>query len=214
MKIYVIRHGETDANKEGVLQGSSDWPLNEDGIKLAKITGQNMKDIKFDICYSSPLIRARDTAKYVLEESKNNTEIIYDDRLKEINGGIYEGKKLKSKPPEIPTFIALMFKYNPFLCGKFKDGESMFEVCRRTQNFLKELSKKNYNNVLVSMHGCSMRAMLNMLYKNKLDFWQGRVPYNCAVNIIEVNNGKMKLIEKDKVYYDEKYIVDRYDFSK
>ena len=82
MKIYVIRHGETNANKEGVLQGSSDWPLNENGIKLAKLTGQNMKDIKFDICYSSPLIRAKDTAKYVLGESGNNTEIIFDDRLK------------------------------------------------------------------------------------------------------------------------------------
>lgn len=214
MKIYVIRHGETNANKEGVLQGSSDWPLNEDGIKLAKLTGQNMKDIKFDICYSSPLIRAKDTAKYVIEESGNNTEIIFDDRLKEINGGIYEGKKFRSKPSEIPGHIALMFKYNPFLCGKFKNGESMLAVCKRTQNFLKELSKKNYENVLVSTHGCAMRAMLNMLYDNKLDFWQGNVPYNCAVNIIEVKNGKMKLIEKDKIYYDKKYIVDRFNFGK
>ena len=53
-----------------------------------------------------------------------------------------------------------------------------------------------------------------MLYKNKLDFWQGNVPYNCAVNIIEVKDGKIKLIEKDKVYYDNKYIVDRYNFGK
>ena len=217
MKIYVIRHGETNANKEGVFQGSSDWPLNEDGIKLAKITGQKMKDIKFDACFSSPLIRAKHTAEILLKESGNDIEIQYDDRLKEINAGIYEGKKIWATKPdkkEIPRLLMLLFKYNAFLCGKFKGGESVRQVYKRTQEFLKELSKKNYENVLVSMHGCSMRAMLNMLYDNKFDFWQGNVPYNCAVNIIEVKNGEIKLIEKDKVYYDEEYIIDRYSFGK
>lgn len=217
MKIYVIRHGETDANKESVFQGSSDWPLNEDGKKLATITGQKMKGIKFDACYSSPLIRAKQTAEILLKESGNDVDIEYDNRLKEINAGVYEGKKIwvtKPNKPEIPRILMLLFKYNPFLCGKFKGGESVRQVCRRTQDFLKELSKKDYENVLVSMHGCSMRAMLNMLYDNKFDFWQGNVPYNCSVNIIEVKDNKMKIIEKDKVYYDKGYIVDRYSFGK
>ena len=210
MKIYVIRHGETDANKNGVLQGSLDWPLNDYGIKLAKITGQNMKGITFDACYSSPLIRAKQTAEIVLKESGNNIDIQFDDRLKELNMGIYEGKKIKPKELEVPLVKILLFKYNAFLCGRFKGGENVKEVCKRTQEFLKELATKNYENVLVSMHGCSLRAMLNMLYKNKINFWQGNVPYNCAVNIIEVKNGKMQLIEKDKLYYGSEYIIDRY----
>lgn len=210
MKIYVIRHGETDANKEAVFQGSSDWPLNENGIKLAKITGQQMKGIKFDACFSSPQIRAKHTAEIILEESGNNVEIQLDDRLKEINAGIYEGCSTKLKKDERPPLIMVLFKYNPFLCRRFKNGESARMVCKRTQSFLNELSQKNYENVLVSMHGCSTRAMLNKLYDHPFDFWQGKVPYNCAVNIIEVNDGKMKLIEKDKVYYDAEYIVDRY----
>ena len=215
MKIYVIRHGETNANKNSVLQGSSNWPLNEDGIKLAKITGEKMKDIKFDVCFSSPLDRAKSTAELVLQNSNNNNvEIIFDDRLKEINMGIYEGKKIKPDELEVPIIKILLFKYNAYLSGRFKGGETAKEVSKRTQSFLKELSKKNYENVLVSTHGCALRAMLNMLYKNKFSFWQGRVPYNCSVSIIEVKNGKMELIEKDKVYYDEKYIVDRYAFSK
>ena len=57
-----------------------------------------------------------------------------------------------------------------------------------------------------------MRAMLNKLYDNSFNFWQGNVPYNCAVNIVEVKDGKMKLIEKDKIYYDDEFIVDRYKF--
>lgn len=212
MKIYVIRHGETDANKNGVLQGSSNWPLNEDGIKLAKITGENMKGIKFDACFSSPLDRAKSTAELVLKYSENNIDIQYDDRLKELDMGIYEGKKIKPDELEVPLIKILLFKWNAFLCGRFKGGENVQELCARTQNFLKELSKKNYENVLVSTHGCALRAMLNMLYKNKFSYWQGRVPYNCSVSILEANDGKIELIESDKVYYDSKYIVDRYKF--
>lgn len=210
MKIYVIRHGETNANKNGVLQGCSNWPLNEDGIKLAKITGSNMKDIKFDACFSSPLDRAMQTAKLVLENSENNIDIQIDERIKEFNMGIYEGKKITKQELEVPLLKILTFKFNPFFCTRFKEGETIKELCKRTQEFLNELKDKDYNNVLVSTHGCAMRAMLNKLYSNSFDFWQGVVPYNCAVNIIEVKNGKMQLIEKDKIYYDSKYIVDRY----
>ena len=212
MKIYIIRHGETDANKNGVLQGTSNWPLNEYGIQLAEITGSNMKGIKFDACFSSPLDRARQTAEIVLKNSGNNVDIQFDDRIKELNMGIYEGKKIRPGELEVPIVKILLFKFNAFLCGRFKGGENVKEVCNRTQEFLKELSTKNYENVLVSTHGCAVRAMLNMFYKNKWDFWQGNVPYNCVVNIVEVKNGKMELIEKDKIYYDSKYIIDRYKF--
>ena len=215
MKIYVIRHGETDANKNGVLQGSSNWPLNDSGIKLAILTGQKMKDIKFDICYSSPLDRALQTASIILKESKNNTKIEIDERISEINMGNYEGKKFRPGENEVPIIKVLLFKLNAFFVGRFKGGESAADVCKRTQDFLLELSKKEneYQNVLVSTHGCAMRAMLNRLYKNRFNFWQGRVPYNCAVNLIEVKNGKIELIEKDKVYYDSKYIVDRFNLK-
>ena len=214
MKIYIIRHGETNANKTGLLQGISNHPLNESGIELAKITGEKMKDIHFDICYSSPLDRAMETAHLVLENSNNKQcEIITDDRIKEINMGIYEGKKIRPVGEEIPFIVLLLFKVNPFILYKFKDGERIKDVCKRTQAFLKELSKKDYENVLVSTHGCALRAMLNMFYDNKWNFWQGMVPYNCAVNIIEVKDGKMELVEKDKVYYDKSLCVDRYSFK-
>lgn len=212
MKIYIIRHGETDANKLGMLQGTINWPLNEYGIKLAEITGNNMKGIKFDLCYSSPLDRAKQTAQIILKNSENNIEIKYDERLMEMNMGIYEGKKFKPKELEVPVLKILLFKWNAFLSGRFKEGENAREVCKRTQDFLIEISKQKCENILVSTHGCAMRAMLNILYKNKFNFWQGRVPYNCAVNVVEVKNGKMKLIEKDKLFYGSEYIIDRYKF--
>lgn len=210
MKIYVIRHGETDANKIGILQGSSNWPLNEDGIKLAKITGEKMKGIKFDACFSSPLDRAKQTAELVLKHSENNIDIQYDDRLKEINMGIYEGKSFKRDNLEVPAVKMLIFNKNAFLCGRFKEGETAFEVCKRTQSFLNDLVKKDYDTVLVSTHGAAIRAMLNKLYKNKFSYWQGHVPYNCSVSILNYENGKLKLIEDGKIYYDSKYVIDRF----
>ena len=61
MKLYIIRHGETPWNAEGRLQGQTDIPLNENGIRLAKITGEALKDVPFDFAISSPLKRARQT---------------------------------------------------------------------------------------------------------------------------------------------------------
>ena len=59
MVLYFIRHGETSWNVEGKMQGQTDIPLNENGIRLAKITGEALKDVPFDFAISSPLKRAR-----------------------------------------------------------------------------------------------------------------------------------------------------------
>ena len=66
MIIYVMRHGETPWNKERRLQGRHGADLNEEGVLLAEITRDGMRDIPFDICYTSPLVRARHTAEIVI----------------------------------------------------------------------------------------------------------------------------------------------------
>ena len=66
MKIYVLRHGETSWNRQRLLQGRSDVELNENGRKLAKETAEGMADIPFDLVFTSPLKRAKETAEIVL----------------------------------------------------------------------------------------------------------------------------------------------------
>ena len=210
MLLYVIRHGETDANVQGLTQGWIDSPLNENGIKLAKITGRAMKGIHFDRCITSPLKRAYKTVELVLKESGNeNTEISVDERIKEYSFGINEGQKLYSgilskEETDIYYSDTLNFK-------GFPEGETIRHLCDRTQEFLKELCKRDDGlTYLIGIHGCAVRAMLNFLYDDPSDFWHGHVPYNCSVNIIEAKNGEIKLLEDDKIFYDKKYIVDRY----
>ena len=112
MRIYVVRHGETRSNVEGRLQGQSNDELNESGVRLAAITGQGMRGIHFDECITSPLVRARDTAKLILQESGNgDTPVLYDDRLKEISFGIYEGKRIGV---DVPLDVMKDFLHDPF----------------------------------------------------------------------------------------------------
>ena len=88
-------------------------------------------------------------------------------------------------------------------------------MCRRTQEFLKELqddreTMSSEETILIATHGFAMRAMLNFLYNDPSDFWHQHVPFNCEVNILEATNGKLRIIEENKVYYDPALCIDRY----
>ena len=108
--------------------------------------------------------------------------------------------------------------YNIFYTDAFHyqgspDGESVADVMERTVDFFNELiANPDYQDktILIATHGCALRAMLNPLYENRDSFWQEHVPYNCAVTIIDVQNGQAKITAKDKIYYDESLCFDHY----
>ena len=214
MRIYVIRHGETQANERGILQGQSNSPLLESGLALARTTGEAMRDIRFDAAFSSPLPRALITALEVLVHSGNtNLKLHTDDRLLEFDMGDVEGKRFKPGESEVDPELTRAFFEDPFAFDGFPGGENVQDVLTRTQEFLRDLAAGklgDYGTVLVSTHGFALRAMLNFLYPNPADFWQGHVPYNCSVSILEAGSDGLHLAEFDKVYYDPALCVDRY----
>lgn len=213
MKIYIVRHGETKSNEEGRLQGWRDDPLNELGVNLAVITGQAMKEIHFDAAFSSSLQRAKHTAEIILKESGNDIPIQIDDRIKEIHMGDYEGKRFKSSEPEIDPARIYKFLSEPDIYEEFPNGESISAVMKRSQNFLFELATKKYESVLVATHGCALRCMLNFLYDNPEVFWHNKVPYNCCINELDVEDGIIKFAKDEYVLYDQSFIFDRYDMD-
>ena len=89
MLLYVLRHGLTPWNHLHKAQGSADIPLAQEGIDLAKRTGEALMDVNFDMCFTSPLTRARQTASLVLGGREVLT--IPDKRIQEINFGDLEG---------------------------------------------------------------------------------------------------------------------------
>lgn len=210
MLLYIIRHGETDCNKSGVMQGRGDTELNGAGVRLAEISGRNMRGIHFDRCISSPLKRARETVRIVLEESGNGQiPVETDERLIEVDAGDYEWLHLDEGP--LPTEVAGRFFKDPMRFPGFPNGETLDEVKRRTKEFLDEMCRiSDDRTYLIGTHGCAVRALLNSLYENPDDYWHGHVPYNCAVNIVEIKDGRAQLIADDRLYYDPAEAVDRY----
>lgn len=214
LKIYIVRHGETNGNLCGVLQGWTDEPLNDKGRELARITGKALADIQFDFAISSPLSRAYETAQILLAENHNETPVIQtDNRIKEMFFGSWEGLGLAEENFSIPSENFNLFYTDPFHFVNSESGESIFDVCSRTGDFYQEIiHNTEYENktILVTTHGFALRAMLQQVYEHKDDFWHGKIPDNCAVNIIEAVDGVGTLVGDDLIYYDSSLCVNPY----
>ena len=126
MKLYIVRHGETDWNKARRVQGFSDIPLNEYGRHLARETAEGMKDIPFDLAYTSPLIRARETAEIIL--AGREIPLIESNGIKEMGFGEYEGMCIsgKEKAPESEAFKKFFIDTGNFVPAK--GGESISDI--------------------------------------------------------------------------------------
>ena len=201
MLIYIVRHGLTEWNKLKKLQGAADVPLAKEGILLAEKTGEALKDVKFDICFTSPLSRARQTAECVLGD--RNVPIIPDKRIQEINFGDLEGDCVRDAEGNyIDPQVEIFFR-DPVNFKRPENGEDIFDVIARTKDFWEEKTSDPSladKTVLVASHGCAVRALLQNIYHDPENFWHGCVPPNCCVNLVEVKNGKTVLLEEDKVY--------------
>lgn len=149
MKIYVIRHGETNVNLEMRINSINDDDLNETGILQAKEVGKKMVGLDYDFIIASPLTRTQHTAKLL---NTKNKEIFCDNRLIERNAGIYTKKPIKD--------IDSNDWWNLFPKQDYKDAETVKNVLNRVYNFLDEIKKtyKNKNIVLVT-HGGTSKAI-------------------------------------------------------
>lgn len=205
MNIYILRHGETNANKAGRIQGSTDIPLNEYGMELAVLTREGMEKegLYFDRIYTSPLSRASKTAEIV--RGTHDTPIIIDERIVEMNFGKAEGMLIKdiNEKPENENLrycFSVPSKYQP------KDGAESYEhILERAKDFLEnELRPLEHTceNVLVVCHGALIRALLLNVLGWELDrYWEIHQP-NCCMNLVTLKDGKFELAFKEKIYYE------------
>ena len=175
-KIYIIRHGETNLNKKRVLQGRIDEPLNEDGIQQAKAAAAMLRsfDVHFDEVWSSPLKRAKDTARIIVGD---DVPMRTDERLVEMEYGPYEGADLTSPPPELIAF------FSNFASQPAPEGmEPLPHVVQRLGGFLEELrSDPLEGNVLISTHAIAMKGALEYLTPDSNGSYWGKHIKNCDV---------------------------------
>lgn len=204
MKLYLVRHGETDWNKERRIQGQADIPLNEFGRNLAKKTALGLKNIPFAVCYSSPLERAVETAQLIL--GGRDVPIFTDKRIEEMTFGEWEGKCCSKKGWELPESFRAFFN-DPEHYEPAPSGESFADVKARTGDFLLWLAgQKQYQeqNILITTHGAALAGMLNYMKKRPLsEYWGQGVHKNCAVTEAAVLGESFQVLSENKVYYDD-----------
>lgn len=143
MEIVIFRHGQTDWNVEGRLQGSTDVPLNATGETQALELAKRLSIFKFDLIISSDLIRAHATAKAVAHG--RDIPLITDQRLRELGLGDAEGKTRAEI--EAKWGIEDFAKYN------FPGRETASSVAERVNQVIDELMAKNIKSVAISSHG-------------------------------------------------------------
>lgn len=202
MRLYMIRHGETDWNKKRCIQGQVDIELNEFGRLLATETAEGLKDISFDVCFTSPLGRARETAEIIL--SGRDVPIIENKKIMEMAFGEYEGGCCSEEGWNLPEAFRKFFNDTANYQAP-KNGEDFYDVKKRTGEFLDELYQMEEwkdSNVLISTHGAALAGLLNNIKEEDITkFWGVGVHKNCAVTEVEVQNGKAQILSENKAYY-------------
>ena len=206
--LYIVRHGQTHKNKQKVLQGRSDLPLNDEGRVQALEVGEKLNElgIKPEILYSSPLIRAVETAELIGKAASNgaasdgdksvedagaaertedavSADIRIDERLIEMDYGPYEGMDLTKPAPEVMAF------FMDFAGTPAPDGmEQLSSVVARSGEFLEEIREEAMeNDVVISTHAIAMKGLLEYLTPESRGGYWSKYIGNCDVYAAEVN---------------------------
>lgn len=202
MEIYLIRHGETDWNKEFRFQGRTDIPLNEFGRELARLTSDGLKDIPFEAAFCSPLNRAFETAKTIIRD--RDISLTVDPRLIEVSFGIMEGCNFveAAKDPSDPIHN---FLKHPDQYQAPEGAESFAEIYARSAEFMEQVIRpleNQYQTILIVAHGALNRSIMNRIAGIPLEnFWGIKLP-NCAVSRLGLKNGEFSVLEESRVYYE------------
>jgi probable phosphoglycerate mutase len=157
-KIYLIRHGQTDFNLKGIVQGSGiDSSLNERGAAQARAFYNNYKDVSFDKVYTSSLKRTRETVQMFIDSGVPHESL---SGLNEINWGTKEGQRIT--PEEDAYYHWLLNEWREGRTDlKITGGESPEDVASRQSPAIDLImSRNNESTILICMHGRAMRILL------------------------------------------------------
>ncbi len=204
--IYIIRHGQTDQNVAHKIQGQRDFPMNDTGEAQAAAARDVLaaRGIVFDRVYSSPLGRAARTAEIVVGGA---VEPVFDDRLKEIDVGPFEGMDLEAMPDDLKFF------FKDFMNHPAPEGmEQLEDLKARLGAFLEDMKRELLAeagadaaagtfdagsaagtlgcNVLISTHAIALKAAMEYLTPDSGGKWWMTFVKNCAVYAFDLVDGE------------------------
>lgn len=183
MKLFLVRHGQSVANREQYYAGQSNVPLTEQGRREAAAIRPILENFFFDHVYSSDLSRALDTQRLALPNAIAEITPL----LREVDVGTLTGKSFSD--------VQAMQDTDSFLRRDFTayGGEDMDMHCNRIRAFLSSQETKNYENVIAFTHGGTLTAMLRVVLGSAFNY-SSVFSNNCAIHIFEYSGGKWRLL--------------------
>ena len=191
MKLYIIRHAETEYNKKGIIQGSEvDSDINDVGESQANSFYEYYKNINFDKIYVSDLKRTFQTIRRFTENGSSYEKL---KEFNEISWGVNQGKSddLEDYAELIDTWLA------GNLDNKFEEGESPNEMSVRLVKGFDKVLDDDHDTVLLCIHGRALRILLSKIIDNDLTKMDKYVHSNTGLYILEFKNGKYEILGRN-----------------
>lgn len=180
-KITLVRHGQTDYNKNKIIQGQIDIPLNSLGKEQALKTANHFKNEPIDLIISSPLIRAQETAQIIANEINYTDEIIINEAFIERNFGQADGKEISLYINQVHQEEVSGLEPSSQLKKRMIDG------------ILKVVEENNDKNILIICHSHSIKAVLAALNPDQYNFTTPLT--NCGITLIEHDDNQLNLLK-------------------
>ncbi|AIS58730.1 histidine phosphatase family protein [Listeria ivanovii] len=198
--IYFVRHGKTEWNMTGQMQGWGDSPLVAEGIDGAKAVGEVLKDTQLDAVYTSTSKRTKDTAAYILAD--RDIEIRELEELKEMHFGTWEGVTVTEIDEKYPEERAKILHSPETYKAEVNGGETYYELAERLQQGVEKIiAETPSGNILVVSHGMSLTLLLYLLQGGTVEDHRKEAPriLNTSISIVEYENGEFTLKKLNEI---------------
>jgi probable phosphoglycerate mutase len=196
-KIYIVRHGETEYNRLGIVQGSGvDKPLNSTGQKQAELFYEHYKHIPFDLVITSALQRTKQSVERFINNGLPHTVM---PELNEISWGIFEGKPQNVNEKMFYHELIAQWDRGNFE-AKIPGGESPAELLERQKKAAKSIiEKEDAEHILVCMHGRAMKIFLCLLLSKELSNMELFQHTNLCLYLLEYSQDGFSLLKSNDI---------------
>ena len=187
LRLILVRHGQTAANLNRVLQGQSDGPLTATGVQQAEALARHLRDLPIDQIFSSPLCRAQDTAAAIARD--RDLPVKTEPLLGEWNCGLLDGVPADVFRKKLQEFDGPLSSFRP------EGGETLTEVRQRAAAFLNGLTTNAQGQtVLACTHGDFMRALMSVIRQISLEQASEIYFENASYTIVDLEDGHWNLV--------------------
>lgn len=196
MKLYIIRHGQTDWNAKGMIQGRQNVPLNQEGRHQAECLARGMSSRPVTVIFSSPQQRALDTARAIAKE--RNTEIQVLPQLEEIYYGDWEGKTASQIPESERELFEAWWRHPVTVAPPH--GETLAQVDERCRQAWESIKAHMNGDGAVVAHGGTLAHLIMLLLKGQEDAREIVVD-NASITTLEYDpqTGRCHLLDLNDV---------------